>query len=455
MKNVETLLLENPKKAIIKVSKPIIFAMFLESIYSFVDSIWVSGLGANALAAIGASFPIIISIYAVSWGLGVGASSGIARKIGAKDKEGAINVANHAIILALIFGGLYLISIYPNIFRILDLMGVYGICKILAIEYLRVLVLGVWLFTTYEVLCGVLRGEGNTKIVMIASAIGTLTNIVLDPLFIYILHLNIAGASYATLTSIFLSTLILIYYLFIKKESYVRIDFSKFKFNFEVVFDLLRVSLPTALMEITVAISFFIMNYIIMIVGNSENLAVYTASLRITEIGFVPMLGLASGAISVIGASYGARNYEKLKTAYFYALKIGFLIEVIIVASIIAFAPILAYLFTYSKTSISMYEDLVKALRIVPFYLLFTPLILTTSSLFQGIGKGERSLIIALIRCIICHPSYSYIFAVIYSLGIFGVYLGLVIGDFTAGIFSFLIGILTLKAISKYLSKLK
>jgi Na+-driven multidrug efflux pump len=221
------------------------------------------------------------------------------------------------------------------------------------------------------------------------------------------------------------------------------------------VFDLLRVSLPTALMEITVAISFFIMNYIIMIVGNSENLAVYTASLRITEIGFVPMLGLASGAISVIGASYGARNYEKLKTAYFYALKIGFLIEVIIVASIIAFAPILAYLFTYSKTSISMYEDLVKALRIVPFYLLFTPLILTTSSLFQGIGKGERSLIIALIRCIICHPSYSYIFAVIYSLGIFGVYLGLVIGDFTAGIFSFLIGILTLKAISKYLSKLK
>lgn len=72
------------QKAVIEVSKPIIVATFIESIYSLVDSIWVSGLGADALAAVGASFPILISIYAVSWGLSIGISSGIARRVGAK-----------------------------------------------------------------------------------------------------------------------------------------------------------------------------------------------------------------------------------------------------------------------------------------------------------------------------------------------------------------------------------
>lgn len=86
MKNVE-ILLDDPKKAVIEVSKPIIVATFIESIYSLVDSIWVSGLGADALAAVGASFPILISIYAVSWGLSIGISSGIARRVGAKIKK--------------------------------------------------------------------------------------------------------------------------------------------------------------------------------------------------------------------------------------------------------------------------------------------------------------------------------------------------------------------------------
>ncbi|XRP97729.1 MATE family efflux transporter [Methanocaldococcus sp. 16A] len=449
MKNVE-ILLGNPKKAIIEVSKPIIVATFIESIYSLVDSIWVSGLGADALAAVGASFPILISIYAVSWGLSVGISSGIARRVGAKNKVEADKVANHAIILALISGILYILAVYPNLDTLFSLMGTYGACKSLAIKYSNILVLGVVIFTICDALYGIFRGEGNTKIVMIASVVGTLTNIILDPIFIYMLNLGISGASYATLIAITISLLILAYNLFIKKACYVTVKLSKFKPNLDIIIDLIRVGIPSALMEMTVAVSFFIMTSIIMIVGGSEGLAVYTGALRITEFGFIPMLGLASGATSVIGATYGAKSFEKLKTAYFYTIKIGILMEIVIVALIMLLSPVLAYLFTYTEVSMGIHEELVRALRIVPLYLLFTPFILTTSAMFQGIGKGEKSLIIAIFRSLVCHIGYAYLFAIILGLGMFGIYGGLVTGEFTSGIFAFLFGILTIKTLIKY-----
>ncbi|XRO75510.1 MATE family efflux transporter [Methanocaldococcus sp. 28A] len=449
MKNVE-ILLNNPKKAVIEVSKPIIIATFIESIYSLVDSIWVSGLGADALAAVGASFPILISIYAVSWGLSIGISSGIARRVGAKNKEESDKVANHAIILALIAGILYILAVYPNLDTLFSLMGTYGACKSLAIKYSSILVLGTVIFTICDALYGIFRGEGNTKIVMIASVVGTLTNIILDPVFIYMLNLGISGASYATLIAITISLLILAYNLFIKKACYVTVKLSKFKPNLNIFVDLIRVGIPSALMEMTVAVSFFIMTSIIMIVGGSEGLAVYTGALRITEFGFIPMLGLASGATSVIGAAYGAKSFEKLKIAYFYTIKIGILMEIVIVALILLLAPVLSYLFTYTEVSMRLHEELVKALRIVSLYLLFTPFILTTSAMFQGIGKGEKSLIIAIFRSLVCHIGYAYLFAIILGLGMFGIYGGLVTGEFTSGIFAFLFGILTIKTLIKY-----
>ncbi|CAB3288939.1 conserved membrane protein of unknown function [Methanocaldococcus lauensis] len=443
------ILLDDPKKAVINVSKPIIVATFIESIYSLVDSIWVSGLGYNALAAIGASFPILISVYAISWGLSIGISSGISRKIGERNKEEANKVANHGIVLAIIMGILFIILVYPNLNSIFSLMGTYGLCKTLAVEYSKILVLGVIIINLCDALYGIFRGEGNTKIVMIASIVGTVSNIILDPIYIYKLNLGIIGASIATILSVFIALLILSYKLFIKKSSYITVNLKNFKPDLKIISDLIRVGLPTSFIDLTVAVSFFIMTSLIMLVGDSKDLAVYTGALRITEFGFIPMLGLASGATSVLGASYGAKEFKKLKTAYFYTIKIGVLMEIVIVSLIVLFSPILAYLFTYTKISMGIHEELVKALRIIPLYLIFTPFILTTSALFQGIGKGEKSLIIAIFRSLVCHISYAYIFAVILGLGIFGIYISLVFGDFTSGIFSLIFGIIAINSMLK------
>lgn len=94
----------DPKKAIIKLSIPMMMGMSVQTVYNLADGIWVSGLGPNALAAVGLFFPVFMGIISLASGLGIGASSTIARRIGARDKEGADNVAVHSFILSLLLG---------------------------------------------------------------------------------------------------------------------------------------------------------------------------------------------------------------------------------------------------------------------------------------------------------------------------------------------------------------
>jgi Na+-driven multidrug efflux pump len=113
-------LLGDPKKAIIKLAIPMIVAMVVQTLYNLVDAIWVSGLGADALASVGFVFPFLFMGTAIATGLGIGGGSAISRKIGAKDKKGADNVAAHTIILMFIIAIIYTIPLFvfsEGIFR--------------------------------------------------------------------------------------------------------------------------------------------------------------------------------------------------------------------------------------------------------------------------------------------------------------------------------------------------
>ncbi|ENN96639.1 hypothetical protein J422_01056 [Methanocaldococcus villosus KIN24-T80] len=428
------MLLDDPKKAVINVSKPIILATFVESLYSIVDSIWVSGLGDKALAAIGASFPILISIYAISWGFGIAVSSAISRRIGEGNLKLANKTAFHGLLLAVILGILYTLLIYPNLSIIFDLMHVSGDTKILAINYLKPLTLSAVLFNICDVLYGIFRGEGRTKVVMIASVIATVSNIILDPILIYIFKLNIIGASLATIMAIFIAIFILTANL---RKSRIKIILSKI--NLEIIKDLLRVGLPSSLIDFTVAIEFFIITSIIMSITSAEDLAIFTGALRITDFGFIPMLGLASGACSVIGANYGAKRFENVKIAYLYTIKIGTVMEFLIILFIILLSPYLAYLFTYTKASYIIYNKLVLSLKILPWYLLFTPMILTTGALFQALGRGELSLLVSIFRSS-SHIIFIYILSAILCLKIFGVFLGFIFAEMFSGFCALMFG---------------
>ncbi len=447
-KNID-ILLGDPKRAIIKLSIPMMIGMLVQTLYNLADGMWVSGLGSEALAAIGLFFPVFMGIISLAAGLGIGASSAIARRIGARDKEGADNVAIHSFLLSLIFGISITVTMLPTIHLLFRSMGAKGEVVELAIEYSRVLLAGAFVMVFNNVGNGILRGEGDANRAMLALVLGSGLNIILDPIFIYTLGLGVVGAAYATLLSMIVTFLLIAYWLFIKKDTYVNITLRDFSPSREILKDILRVGLPSSISQLSMSIAIFFLNSIAIMAGEENGVAIFTSAWRVTMLGIVPILGMASATVAVTGAAYGEKNIKKLETAYLSAIKFAFLIELLVVAFITLFAPQVAYLFTYSASARAIKAGLISALRMLPIFLVLTPFGMMTSAMFQGIGEGEKSLILTILRTIIMQVGFAYLFVQYTSLALKGVWLGIMMGNMVAAVIGFTWGRLRIRALKR------
>ncbi len=449
MREVE-LLTGDPKKALIKLSVPIMISNLVFTLYNLADGVWVAGLGADALSAIGIFFPLFMVFIALSMGIGIGASSAISRRIGARDKESADNTAVHAILLGFAVAVMLTLSIF-HLEYLLKLIGAEGNVLSLALKYSRIIIAGSVFLVFNNIATGIMNGEGNTRRTMYANVIGTATNIVLDPVFIYTLGFGIAGAAYATVLSMAISSAILVYW-FLGGRTFIDVGLSKFRADRRILFDILRVGLPSSLSMLSMSIAMVFLNMIIVRAGGSDGVAVFTSAWRLISLGFIPLSGMAGAVTAVVGASFGARNPEKLRTAYFHAVKLTALVESFIVLMIIALAPKTAFLFTYSESSARIYQDLVNVMRILPVFLLFTPLGMMTVAMFQGIGRGENSLAVTILRTIIFQLSFAYILAFPLGFGFYGVLVGVTLGNIVASLVAFIWGTLTVRKLEKELA---
>jgi len=440
----------DPKKAIVKLSIPMIIGQTVFTLYNFADGVWVAGLGAKALAAIGIYFPLFMIFNSLAMGLGVGTTSAISRKIGANDKAGADNVAVHSVILSLVVA-LVMTSTLPYLKWILSAIGAKGDVLNLAVEYAKIIVAGSVVMVFSSVMSGILRGEGDAKRATYPMIVGALTNIVLDPIFIYKLNLGIAGAAYATVLSMLISSALLLYWVLIKRDTYVNVSVQRFKASGSIMSDILRVGIPFTFSMLTMSVASIFLNLIILNVEGSKGIAAFTSAWRVISFGFIPLLGIGGAATAVIGASFGARDLKKLKTAFFYSIRLAVSIECAIALAMIIFAPYIALAFAYSKSSFTIYGDLVTALRLLPIFLAFSPLGFMTSSMFRGIGRGENALAITIMRALILQLSFAYALGCIFHLGFTGVLLGITIGNITSAFISFTWGALTIKGFAKEL----
>ena len=448
MREVE-ILRGDPKKAIVKLSIPIMISNLFFTIYNLADGAWVSGLGADALSAIGIFFPLFMVFMALSIGLGVGASSAISRRIGANDKKGADSTATHAIMLGLLLA-FSTFLIIPYLEYLLRLIGAKGNVLNLALKYSKIILAGMFFLIFNNIASGIMNGEGNTKRTMYANTIGTIVNIILDPIFIYILGFGIAGAAYATVVSMSISSAIFIYWL-LSGKSFVDVRFCRFCANRKILLDILRVGLPSSFSMLSMSFSMIFLNTMIIKAGGSDGIAVFTSAWRLISFGFIPLFGISAATTAVVGSSFGARNALNLRKAYFHALKLAILVEVFIVLLIITFAPKISLLFTYSEASVRIYKELVYTLRILPLFLIFTPLSITTVAMFQGIGKGENSLAITILRTMVFQLSFAYVLAFSFGLRFYGILFGIVLGNIAASLLAFIWGRLTVKELERML----
>jgi len=432
---VKTLLGE-PKQGIIKLAIPMMLAMTVQTVYNVVDAFWVSGLGADELAAVGFFFPFYMMSMAIGMGLGVGGGSAISRKIGARDKVGADKVASHTMVILLLVTILYSCLFIFLIERIFRGMGSGDITDE-AVGYARIMFSGSLVIFFMNVGNNLLRSEGDAKRAMQAIVFGSVLNIILDPIFIYTLGLGVKGAAYATVISITIASLLIFNWLFFKKDTFVSFHFRGFHFDKEVVKDIMRVGLPAFIQFLSMSLMMLTMNFILVKVGGTDAVAVFSTGWRIIIIATTPVFGLSSALTAVGGAAYGAKEFKKVDISYMYAITTG--VKLMIPAAIAMFilAPFISEVFTIPEDTKRIRDDLTLFLQIS---CLFYPAISVgpaTSSLFQGTGKGIYALISTLIRTLFLAVPIVALFALVLNMGLPGVFWGITVGNLIGALFSY------------------
>ncbi|MDI6898354.1 MAG: MATE family efflux transporter [Methanolinea sp.] len=427
----------DPEVAVRKLAGPMIVAMLLIAIYNLADAIWVSGISSDALAGVGFVTPLFMILMALSNGLGAGATSVVARCIGARDKEGADTAASHAILTAFIVSAFLMIVFVLFLRPIVVLLGAGPVTDI-AVEYGQIVFLGTVFFLVVQMAYAVLRAEGDTKRTMYAMAVSSVLNIILDPILIYGAGLGVAGAAIATVISIASVLVVLAYWFLVKKDTFVSLKIRGFPPDMRIVRSILGVGIPASLEYLLLSVMSLSINLILVTIAGTDAVAVYTSGWRIVMFAIVPLVGIATSVIAVSGAAYGAREYEKIRIVHRYSIRIGVVIGLVTGILTYLLSPQITALFTYSPGSAHLSPAFILFFQTMCFFYPFIPLGMFSSSVFQGTGHGFTSLVISLLRALAFDIVFAFILGMVLGLGEFGVYSGIVVGNIIGGFIGYL-----------------
>jgi len=425
--NVDVML-GNPKQALLRMSVPLIVSLLISSFYNLIDAAWVSGLGADALAGVGFFTPIFMVLVGFGNGLGAGASFAISKYIGEEDKVKADNASIHSILLDIIVSLILTIVLLVFLNPILRIMGA-GQTISYAIDYGMVLLMGSIFIILSNALYGIFRGEGDSKRPMYAMIASAILNIVLDPIFIYTLNLGVRGAAIATLISAVFVIMILIYWFYVKKDTYLKPDLSNFDFNKSISRDIINVGIPASIQLLNNAFFAAVFSALLVYVGSTDSVAVYSTGWRIVIITTTPLLAIGTALISVIAANYGAKNYKNIQIVHRYAMKVSLVIAIVVMILTNLFASDIASVFATSGSSARISAELTSFIAWIVIYYPTMAVGVPSTYVSQGIGKGITAMFQTIMRETGFTIFFAVLFAVVLNYGVWGAWMGIVLGE--------------------------
>lgn len=446
--NVE-LLRGDPKIAVRKLAIPIMISMLLTASYNIIDGIWVAGLGQSAIAGIGFVTPIFMILNGVSVGLGNGATSSISRFVGAHNHEGASQSASHSLFILLIASVALTIILLLLQKPLLVTYGATGESLSEALKYSTPLFSGLFGFMFANGASGILRGEGDMKRAMNAVIVSVIFNALLDPIFIYVLGLGSAGAALATIVSSITSAIVILYWILIKKDTYVEVRIRGFKFNSSIARDILKVGIPASMDMFVMSIAMSLYLVFISIIGGEFGIAAFTSGQRLYLFAIMPLTAIASAVAAVVGSAFGARDLDKLSVAHKYGVKFGIVFGTCVTVILVLFASPLATLFAYTPETAALVPEITRFLQIACLCLPLTAMGMVSSFMYQGIGRGSISLMWTIIREVIFTVGSTYIMGIVLGWGLVGIWTGLALGRVLASILNYAYARYTIGKLSK------
>ncbi len=411
-------------RLLLKYSLPSIIAMMVGSTYNLVDAIFVGqGAGPLALAALAVAFPIQMFILAIAQVVGIGSSSIISRSLGAGDHRKAERMAGTS------FSVVIALSIVLSIIGVEfcePLLRIFGATpKVLpyGAQFLSVIMGGCFFFAFAISTNSLVRAEGNARLAMSSMLIGAVTNIVLDPVFIFGLGMGIRGAAVATVLANVCSTFFLVRY-YLSGKSLLKIRWADLRPDFSLMPEMFSVGMSSFTRVAAGSVLAIIMNNSIAYYGSDVHLAILGIINRMMIFFMMPMFGLIQGLQPIVGFNYGAKNMARVKEAIYRANVAGAVFSVVAFVVLMSFPRLVFRMFNSDPDLIHQGAGII---RVTILWLPFVGYQIVGASLFQALGRAWPALFLSMTRQVLFLAPLILIMPLI--LGLWGIWVSIPIAD--------------------------
>jgi putative MATE family efflux protein len=427
------------EKLVCQMALPTIAIMMVSAMYNTADTYFVGSLGTGATAAVGISFPLMAVIQALGFFFGHGAGNYISRALGAQNTADAEKMAANGFFTAFISGTLIAAAGTVFVQPLARLLGATETILPFARSYLRFILLGMPFMASSLVLNNLLRFQGSALWGMIGMISGAALNIGLDPLFIYVLGMGVAGASLATMLSQIVSCALLLA-VSCAGGGNVRISFRHFSPEPRLYREIVRGGMPSLMRQGLHSLAVIFVNRAAAAYGDGIIAAISIVN-RLVLIGNSALIGLGQGFQPVCGFNYGAGLYSRVKRAFWFCVKVTTFMLIVLGAGCFIFAPRIIAFFRKDDTEVIAAGAFILRLQCCTFP--FMGWIILNNMMLQTIGKAIPASILAASRQGIFLIPLLCILTPL--LGVLGIQISIPLSDFCTFILTIPLGLRALK----------
>lgn len=397
-KKMELLGSASISKALLAMGIPTMIGMLVNAFYNLVDAYFVGGLGESQMGAISIVYPLGQVVVGLGLLFGNGAASYISRLLGRGDKENADKVASTALYSSVSVGAVIIIISMVFLHPILKLLGATDSILPYAATYAGIYIISC-IFNVFNVtMNNIVTSEGAAKTTMCALLMGAVLNIALDPLFIYVFDLGVAGAAIATAISQVVSTCVYLTYI-LRKKSVFHFRIKDCTYTKEIMSEIFKIGIPTLVFQILTSLSISLINNAAGDYGDSA-IAGMGVVTRLISMGSLSVFGFIKGFQPIAGYSYGAKKFDRLREA----IKISILwstVFCVVFGLVLALFPA-AIVSQFTKGDAEMIRIGAASLRANGISIMLFGFYTVYSSLFLALGKGREGFILGACRQGIC-----------------------------------------------------
>lgn len=432
-------------KTIITLSAPLMFNNLIRTLYNLTDGLYVAQLSSDDFAASAFVWPLNFLFISLGMGVGIGATTLISQRLGARQHEKANQYAQNALNISLLIGFILSIIGFFLSSNFVQWMGGTGEFAVKSTTYLKINFIGLFFDFGYFAYQAFLNSEGNTKTITMISIISSLINIILDPILIFKtiplvnlpgFNMGISGAAWATVFSKFVLLLLAVYV--VKHQSQIKVRVLSNDYQFSIIRDLAKIAIPSSLGYSGAAMGFTVLNGLIQSYG-TDTLAAFSMGNRLSDLLTQPQMGIGMALTSLIGQNVGAKQYDRAKAIFKRTNLIIGLISLVSSILVYFFKQELLSLFITDMSNHNLWSQAIEYMMFSTFIIFFMGFFSSYNGVFQGMGKTSYSMLMSIGRLWILRLPLIWLFSHFSNLGSTGIWISMLLSNGLTVLFAALI----------------